>query len=77
MTFRLCNGKSIGLLPKSEPSHDVKYRPNIAGKVPIEVEQWPLDVDLTYKSLSLGASHREVKPLLLFDEQLIMHVVSL
>ena len=65
MTLWFLNSKSIGLLPQSQPSQDLKFGPNIAGNAPIEEELWPLDVDLTYESLaSLGASHREVKPLL-------------
>ena len=57
MTFQFWNGKSIGLLPKSQPSYDLKYGYNIAQTVPIEKEQWPLDVDLTYESASLGNQH--------------------
>ena len=64
MTFRIWNGESISLLPKSQPSQDLELALNIAGKLPIEEEQWPLDVDLTYESSSLGTSHREIKPLL-------------
>ena len=66
MTFRLWNVESINLLPKSQPSHDLKFGPNIAGNVLIEEEeeQLPFDVDLTLESSSLGASHREVKPFL-------------
>ena len=62
MLFQLWNGKSIALLPKSQPSKDLKYGTNIAGKVNIKEEQRPLDADLTYESSSLGASHRKVKP---------------
>ena len=61
MTFRLWKGKSIGLLPKSQPSKDLKDGPNIALKVSIEEEQWPLYVDLTYETSSLCASHRKVE----------------
>ena len=64
MIFWLWNGKSFGLLSKSQPSQKLNCGPNITGKVTIEEEQWPLDVDLTYKPSSLGASHGKVKPLL-------------
>ena len=38
VAFRLSNGKSNGLMPKSKPLQDLKYGPNIAAKVPIEEE---------------------------------------
>ena len=59
MTTRLHSNSGIanlfGLLPKSLPSKVFRYGLNIAAK------ETHLDVDFTYRYLSLGTSHGEVK----------------